>query len=386
MTIPLPALTTDPLASLVAGAFVAGSTHPIPLVETHFDIVTEAGLATVSTRRVFRNVEAESIEATITFPMPVGATLFRLEARIGARTLTATAQARGQARDRYERAIDDGRSAVLHEELLRGVHMLSVAHVPPGAEIAVTSEWAIALTMVAGAGRLRIPLTIGDVYGRSGLLEADAPLQGAPPQTATLSVRSDAAAIWLGTGTLADGMATVPMNQPIDLEFAGWPRRPLVARAADGRTVTLDVAPLDDGEADLNVALLVDHSSSMDAPASGRSGPLTKHQALVAGLQQLDAALRPSDRIELWEFSDRAQPVAPGRRSHGADAPGLGQRAACLSPPDGGTRIGHALHAVVDGATAPDVLLVTDGKSYDLDPHALAKAGRRIVVVLVGQD
>jgi Vault protein inter-alpha-trypsin domain len=124
----------------------------VPLVTTTFDVILDAGLAIVTTTRRFRNTEEASIEATITFPVPVHATLFDLAARIGERLLIAGARHRGDARDDYEGAVGAGKTAVLHEEVLRGVHMLSVAHVPPGVEVEVRSTWALTLTNGEGRG------------------------------------------------------------------------------------------------------------------------------------------------------------------------------------------------------------------------------------------
>src|SRR5690349_9704576 len=99
---------------------------PIPLIHTKIEVRIRGGLAIVATERLFRNDEPASIEATLTFPVPVHATLARLTARIGDRELVAAALARNAARDTYEDAIDRGKTTVLHEEVLRGVHQLCV--------------------------------------------------------------------------------------------------------------------------------------------------------------------------------------------------------------------------------------------------------------------
>src|ERR1700726_1864788 len=156
---------TDPLRAFIAGAFVAGTPRPVPLVATTFDVIIDGGLAVVSTTRIFRNAEPDSIEATITFPVPVHATLFALRARIGERVLDARARRREAARQDYENAIERGKTAVLHEEALRGVHVLSVGHVAPNTEIEVQSTFAATLTHLDGRATLRIPLTVGDIYG-----------------------------------------------------------------------------------------------------------------------------------------------------------------------------------------------------------------------------
>ena len=54
----------DPLAAFIDGA-VDGDRQPVPLVSTRFDVTLAAGLAVVSAIRIFRNGEAQSIEATI---------------------------------------------------------------------------------------------------------------------------------------------------------------------------------------------------------------------------------------------------------------------------------------------------------------------------------
>jgi hypothetical protein len=51
--------------------------------------------------------------------------------------------------------------------------MLSLAHVPPGAEVTVASDWAMPLAAAeGGVARLRIPMTVGDIYGCSPLGDA----------------------------------------------------------------------------------------------------------------------------------------------------------------------------------------------------------------------
>ena len=102
----------------------------IPLVGERMRVLIRSGLALVTREQRFRNREETSIEATITFPMPVHATLCRLSAQIGERLLVAQARARKEARETYERAVDEGKTAILHEELVRGVHMLSVTQYP----------------------------------------------------------------------------------------------------------------------------------------------------------------------------------------------------------------------------------------------------------------
>lgn len=109
----------DPLAVFLGNAIAERGLVPIPLISTDHEVALVAGLAVVTTHRLFRNSESVNIEAVLTFPVPVHATLFDLTAEIEGRELHARAQARSQAREVYEEAVTRGKSAVLHEELLK---------------------------------------------------------------------------------------------------------------------------------------------------------------------------------------------------------------------------------------------------------------------------
>jgi|SRR5665213_395545 len=370
----------DPLHAFVHGAFIAGTERSIPLIGTRFAVRIAHGLAIVSTTRVFRNDERDSIEATITFPIPVHAALFALEARIDGRVLKAKAQRRGEARDLYEGALERGKTAVLHEEVLRGVHMLSVGHIPPAAEIEVLATWTMTLTNINGRGSLRIPLTVGDIYGRSGLPDSDDLTHGGLLQTGELTVSCHDGQVTLRSGSLHNGEAQIPLNAPIDLEVSGWTPHELPGRAADGRKVVLRIEPSITADAALDVAVMIDHSGSMEEPSTdGRKR--TKHAAIVRGLQDIASGIGLADDIEIWEFNDDFNRVGSTRDGHS-----LKEIAQRLNKPAGGTNIGHALDGVTARSKVRDVLLVTDGKSHELDVQALTRTGHRFSVILVGED
>jgi hypothetical protein len=375
---------TDPLEVLLRAQ--GRPLHPIPLVSTALDVEIDAGLALVETRRLFRNDEAVGIEATLTFPVPVGAVLFSLRARIGDRILTARAKAREEARETYEAAVDAGRTAVLHEELLRGCHMLSVAHIPPGTEVEVTTLWTATLSCIGDRGLLRIPLTVGDVYGDSGLPESDELSLGAPVAEVALRARSRDGALTLLGGRLEADRAVARSDAPIELAVTGWKPRTLRGAGARGEDVALGIAPAGPGSLTLDGAILLDRSSSMEAAACFGRRAITTHQAAVAALAEIGRDLRDDDAVDLWEFSDAPSPVGSGPRDLLPASARFRAGLDRLSAPGGGTEIGRALEAVLAARPCRDILVVTDGRSHALDVHALARSGRRISAVLIGED
>ena len=373
----------DPLAAFLEDRIA--HRHTIPLVSTALEVEIAAGLAAVTTTRVFRNEEERGIEAVMVFPVPVHAALFDLEVRVDGRVLRGVARRQEAARDGYEAALDEGRLSVLHEEVLCGVHMLSVAPIPPGGTIEVAASWAQAASIMGRRGQLRVPLTVGQVYGRSPLLDSDALTTGGPGGEADLLVRCHDGPPRLRGGALEGGRARVSLGSPIDLELPPWEVRALDGRTPDGRDVRLTVEPATGGDERLDVAVLVDRSGSMDGRVS-RDSRRTKHDAVAAALASA-VSWGSGDRLDLWEFANDVDHL--GGTGRGDDVPmaeqvrGLVGR---LSPPDGGTEIGGALRHVAASTASRDVLLLTDGLSHALDVHALARLRRRVSVVLIGEN
>ena len=370
-------MLSDPLHAYALPGRVTGTDRPLPLIATKFAIRLDRLLATVTTTRVFRNAETQSIEATMTIPAPVHATVLGLRAQIGERVVTGSARRKHAARETYEAAIDDGRTAILHEEVLRGVHLISVGHIPPGAEITVDCLWAMPLSVSGVEYTLRIPVTVGDVYGRSPLPDSDALVHGGPAQMAEITLSCPGVSARLvGHGALQEGVLQRPLDAPIELMFTGCQFGPLHGVAADGRAVSLTIRPAPGGDAPIEAAVVADRSGSMAERATGYDAP-SKLDIVHAALAEQAARVTRQDRIELWQFDDDAERVG-GRDFAGAVAAMGGTR--------GGTRIGPSLDTVLAGWHPRDVLLITDGKSYDIDVQALAATGCRFQVALVGED
>jgi hypothetical protein len=375
----------DPLGKFRHLAKVHGSEQPIPLTTTRFSVRILGTLALVTAERRFRNAEKQSIEATMTFPVPVHAALVGLSAQIGGRRLVAQTQRKAQARETYEAAIDVGQTAVLHEEALRGIHMISVGHVPPGQTVAVQGLWVMPLAASSDGLLLSIPTTVGDIYGRSPLLDSDDLTHAPVLHEAELEVTCDSGYATLVQGRLVEGRTRVRLDAPIEIMVTGAAIRPLQGVAADGRAVNLTVEPAPGGDRHLDIVLLHDTSGSMDAPATGRHAirgqVASKHEVALYGLAEAAAQLRRADRVDVWSFNSTVRYLGSG-----VGPVAVGQALARMEQPAGGTELQPAIDAVLQQHGEADVLLVTDGKSHALDVHAVARQGARFTVVLVGED
>ena len=378
----------DPFARLIDASGDSEAVNA-PMVKMGFEVTIRGGLALVKVERTYVNSWDEPIEALMSIPVPVQAAFFGLSAVIGGKSYQAMAQPKANAREFYEQALDTGKAAVLHEELLRGIHSLSVGNLGAGESAVVTSHYAEPLRFFEDTGQLRIPLTVGDVYGVSPLEDVDTLEAGGPVPKATLRIEHDAHSIDLAGGTLQpeDGGALfskVPGNAPIELKVVRPKIQVLKGHAADGRQVELRITPKTNSAGLLTSAVLVDRSGSMSSYCEGTGASLDSiHEAVVRGLKEVAHTLRSEDRLSLWEFDDSCQRV--GKRNQSESPEAFVESLSELGGPRGGTRIGHALEQVMAAEKGKDILLLTDGQSYDLDIHRLAKAGHRIFVVLIGE-
>jgi hypothetical protein len=382
---PVMASIDNPLGHFRDGAMASadGREWPIPLAATRIDVAIRGGLAIVTTERIFRNAEPRAIEATLTFPVPVDATLCALSARIGGRMLHAVAQPRQTARQTYEDAIDRGHATILHEELLKGVHMLSLGQVGPGAEIAVSTTWTAPLSFIDDTPRLRVPTTVADIYGQSPLSPGDDLVVGDTVHEATIGVVCDrGGATILGAGVGKDGRHAVRLDHPIDIVVDGFAPSLLRGVAADGRAVELTIEPMARATDPLAVDVLFDHSGSMTERSSGNPEVTgTKFEvAKAALLAVVRNQLKSRDSMRLWEFNDS---VARLGEATGADIEALVRR---LHDPAGGTEIGRAFEALMASARARNVVVITDGLSWALDPRQIARHGLRVTTVLIGEN
>jgi hypothetical protein len=381
------AASIDPLAHFLDAIFRRDDRKPVPLVATHVDVTIRGGLGVVTTQRTFRNIEKKSIEATMTFPVPVDATLCTLTANIDGRVLHAVARARNKAAKTYETAVAGGKSAILHQELLKGIHMVSVGHVRPGGDIVVTDTWTAPLSFLDQTPRLRIPTTVGEIYGRSPLAPPDDLVTGGITHKATVNIAcNDGTAALLNAGPMVDGRYHVMLDAPIDIVVSGWTARKLTGVAADGRQVVLDIAPAPAVDASLDIDVLFDHSGSMSSYATSYSElSASKFDLAKAGLiAAIRHHLRPADRMRLWQFDDTVDCLG---EATGANCEAL---VGNVDGPHGGTEIGRAFDAVLasgqGSGKAKNVVIMTDGLSWAFEPEKLARAGMRVTAVLIGED
>lgn len=356
--------------------FSGGRPAPMPLVATDIAVAIVAGLATVRTSRRFVNAEDRPVEAILTMPVGFDAVVTGMRAVVDGRVLVAAAKPKAEARDSYEAALDEGKLAVLHEEVLRGVHALSVGNLAAGKGVTVEIETVVPLSAGASGPFLRIPVTVGQLYGASPLAPVDDLVTSAHVRhEADLSVTVDAGQVLLG-GRLVTGSQRITLDAAIEIVVQGGRFGAHQGVAADGRQVRVDLRPVVAGSGALDLAVLVDHSGSTGSRADGPRG-LTVWEAIRDGLRLELGRLRGADRIALWEFDDSCRQLGE------AEGPDAARLVSQLMKPAGGTKLDGAVNAALR-AGAQDILVLTDGQTWSATVDALAGSKARISAILVG--
>ena len=107
----------------------------LPLKSTSAVVNVSGPIADVTVVQVYRNEGKKPIEATYVFPASTRASVYGMKMSIGERTITAEVQKREEARQAYEQAKQEGKSASLLEQERPNVFQMNVANILPGDEI-----------------------------------------------------------------------------------------------------------------------------------------------------------------------------------------------------------------------------------------------------------
>ncbi|GIJ74277.1 VIT domain-containing protein [Virgisporangium ochraceum] len=135
---------------------------PLAAVDVKTDIT---GLVyRVELTQQFVNTYDQPLEATYIFPLPDRAAVTGMKMVAADRTVQATLQERGEARETYDRAIAAGQRASIAEEDRPDVFTMRVGNIVPGEQVSVILTLAGPLSMSDGAALFRFPLVVAPRY------------------------------------------------------------------------------------------------------------------------------------------------------------------------------------------------------------------------------
>lgn len=140
------------------------SIDDLPLKSTDVKVDITSTIADVTIYQTYENKGTKTLEATYVFPMSAQAAVYNMEMRIGERLLVADIQEKGQAREAYEQAISEGKTASLLEQERPNVFQMSVGNILPGDVIIITLKYTEYVLPEEGIYSFVFPTVVGPRY------------------------------------------------------------------------------------------------------------------------------------------------------------------------------------------------------------------------------
>lgn len=369
----------------------------LPLQHTSFDTVVVGTVAETEVVQTFANPFDEAIEAVYMFPLHERSAVDDYRLTIGDRTIRGQIMTRDDARETYEQAKDEGKTAGLLEQERPNIFTQNVANIPPGEAIQVSLHVVQPLEQDDGKYALVLPTVVGprfipqDAAGKPTVADADrvtAPILpegmvscadidvsvALEPGMRPVGLRStfhaididrqgDVAFVTMDEGT--EG-APVVANRDFELSWslgAKAPQAAIVAQPdADGSggyfTLTIQ-PPKQVADADAvarELVFVVDNSGSMGGQ------PMDTAKALM---RKALADMRPDDTFTVLRFSESASGLSDDLLPATADNIQTGLDYVDAMAGMGGTHMLAGIEAALDLPHDDDrlrvVMFLTDG-------------------------
>jgi Ca-activated chloride channel family protein len=141
-----------------------GQRLPLTLKHTKVDARISGDVSRVEVQQTFQNPFKRPLEAVYVFPLPEEAAVDAMEIRIGKRVIKANIKKREEAKQIYEDAKNQGKTAALLEQERDNVFTQSVANIKPGEAIHVTIRYTAALKFESGDYEFVFPMVVGPRY------------------------------------------------------------------------------------------------------------------------------------------------------------------------------------------------------------------------------
>jgi Ca-activated chloride channel homolog len=146
--------------------FVQGdpSLDRLPLKDTQVNIDVSGVIADVQVLQTYRNEGSRPINARYIFPAATRAAVYAMRMRIGDQIIVAKIKEREQAKQEFEKAKEEGKSASLLEQERPNVFSMNLANVMPGDQIEIELRYTELLVPTDGIYEVVFPTVAGPRY------------------------------------------------------------------------------------------------------------------------------------------------------------------------------------------------------------------------------
>ncbi len=160
---------TDPDKTLSPYFHVYGdpTLDSLPLKDTQVDVAISGVIADVRVRQTYRNEGSRAINATYVFPASTRAAVYGMQMRFRDEIITAKIKEREKAKEEFETAKKEGKSASLLEQARPNVFTMNLANIMPQDEIVIELRYTELLIPTDGVYEFVYPTVVGPRYGSS---------------------------------------------------------------------------------------------------------------------------------------------------------------------------------------------------------------------------
>lgn len=162
-----PKQKTDRKADSPTGGLFAevdGKKLSFPLKRTDVEADISGNLSRVEVKQTFTNPYDRPLEAIYQFPLPEDAAVDDMEIRIGNRIIRGVIKERQEAKQIYETAKQEGKTAALLEQERANLFSQSLANIVPGETIEVVIRYTNSLEFEGGDYEFVFPTVVGPRY------------------------------------------------------------------------------------------------------------------------------------------------------------------------------------------------------------------------------
>ncbi|MBD1832307.1 protein kinase [Cyanobacteria bacterium FACHB-472] len=205
---------------------VNGQQQAFPLTHTEVMAKVSGNVSRVSVKQTFTNPFNNPLEAVYVFPLPDEAAVDDMEIKVGDRIIRGKIKKRAEAKQIYEQAKQQGKTAGLLEQERDNVFTQSLANIKPGEKIDVTIRYTESLKFEKGNYEFVFPMVVGPRYVPGNQIADAAKIN--PP---TLSA---------GTRSGQDIGVTVEIEAGVPISNLRSPSHQMLA-TKDGRIMRLEL-------------------------------------------------------------------------------------------------------------------------------------------------
>jgi Ca-activated chloride channel family protein len=140
------------------------SVDQLPLKDTRVDISVSGVIADVKVRQIYRNEGSRPINASYVFPASTRAAVYSMRMQIGNEIIVAKIKEREQAKQEFDQAKEEGKSASLLEQQRPNVFSMSLANIMPQEQVEIELRYTELLVPADNVYEVVFPTVVGPRY------------------------------------------------------------------------------------------------------------------------------------------------------------------------------------------------------------------------------